>query len=69
MTVCWRGRGEPDQPQLANGGTRDLTPASDAPALQSAANWAATLPSTEDVPLIWEKENNRDEERDDLQHY
>jgi hypothetical protein len=30
-------------------------PASEAPAEQTRANWAATLPDTDDVPLIWER--------------
>ena len=53
--IRWRGRGC-DQPQLANAdeGFVDLTPASEAPATQTRSNWAATLPDSNDVPLIWE---------------
>jgi hypothetical protein len=45
------------EPQIANA-NRDfaaLTPASEAPAEQTRTNWAATLPDTDDVPLIWER--------------
>jgi hypothetical protein len=51
----WRGR-KCDQPQLANAneGFRDLSPASAAPAMQTRSNWAALLPNSDPVPLIWE---------------
>ena len=67
--IRWRGRQEPDQPQLVNGGTRDLTPASDLPAQQTEAKWAATLPGTDPVPLIWEETYDDREQADDLQHW
>lgn len=45
------------EPQIANAHRdfADLTPASEAPAQQTRTNWAATLPDTDDVPLIWER--------------
>lgn len=68
MSRRWR-RGEPDQPQLANGGTRDLSPASGAPAQQQLDNWAATLPDTHALPLIWDKEQDNGSDAQDLQHF
>jgi len=53
--IRWRGRGC-DQPQIANArqGFLDLAPVSEAPATQTRTNWAALLPDSDDVPLIWE---------------
>ena len=51
----WRGR--PDcfeQVGNAHDSFVDLTPASEAPAEQTRANWAAWLPESNTVPLIWE---------------
>jgi hypothetical protein len=68
--ITWRGRKEPDQPQHANGGLWDLSPASEAPREQTEANWAATLAGTDPVPLIWEEQNDDREQREvDLQHW
>lgn len=52
--IRWRGRGEPRE-QVANAHDSfvDLTPAGDAAAEQTRANWSATLPG-QDIPLIWE---------------
>jgi hypothetical protein len=52
-----RRRGRRREPQVFNArdGFADLTPVSEAPAEQTRANWAATLPDTDDVPLIWER--------------
>lgn len=52
--IRWRGRGEP-QEQIANARDDfvDLSPASEAPAVQTSANWSALLPG-QTVPLIWE---------------
>jgi hypothetical protein len=55
MNRRWRGRAC-DQPQIANANQDflDLAPVSDVPAEQTRSNWAALLPDTNDVPLIWE---------------
>jgi hypothetical protein len=52
-----RRRDRRREPQVLNArdGFADLTPVSEAPAEQTRANWAATLPDTDDVPLIWER--------------
>lgn len=52
----WAGR-DCDQPQVGNAkcDVIDLTPASEAPAVQVRAAWAAVLPDPDLPPLIWEK--------------
>lgn len=53
--IRWRGRGERREPESnARDGFVDLTPVSEVPAQRAFDNWAATLPDTDDVPLIWE---------------
>lgn len=57
MRPRWRGRDTTCPPdQVANGKDSlvDLTPASQAPAAATRANWAALLPG-QDIPLIWER--------------
>lgn len=57
MLPRWRGRDlncPPDQVANAKDSTVDLTPVSEAPAVQTRANWDALLPGKE-VPLIWER--------------
>lgn len=59
----WRGRDPycpPDQVANAKDSTVDLTPASQAPAEATRANWNALLPGQE-VPLIWEMVYDDDE--------
>lgn len=55
MTLRWRGRWVTDEEQVAN--ARDdfpnLAPVSEAPAVQTRANWSAVL-SGQEVPLIGE---------------
>lgn len=45
-----------DCEQIANAreGLFAFAPVSEAPAEQTRSNWAATLPDSNDVPLIWE---------------
>jgi len=56
MTLIWRGRARlKKEEQVANACDSfvDLTPASDAPAVQTRTNWSALLPG-QAVPLIGE---------------
>ncbi len=55
--IRWSGpQPRPDGEQIANANDDlfPLAPTSEAPAEQTRANWAATLPDDTDVPLIWE---------------
>lgn len=57
MTVRWRGRGAVPAEQVANADDSfvDLAPVSGGPAAATRSAWAAWLPGTDPVPLIWEK--------------
>jgi len=67
MLPRWRGRGlcPPDQVANAKDSTVDLTPASEAPAEQTRANWDAVLPG-KPIPLIWERVYDDAEPCDDI---
>lgn len=57
MLPRWRGRDfrcPPDQIANAKDASFDLTPVSEAPAVQTRANWDALRPGQE-IPLIWER--------------
>lgn len=56
----------PDEELIANAfdDAFDLSPVSQAPAIQTRANWAALLPGQE-IPLIGEPTYGRDPEDDD----
>jgi hypothetical protein len=55
VTIRWRGwGGECEQVGNAREDFVDLTPVSEAPAEQTRTNWAALLPGSSSVPLIWE---------------
>lgn len=67
MVLRWRGRPERFEPQVANASNDaafDLSPASEAPKLQQLANWAATLPETDPVPMIGERDRDGYGERE-----
>ncbi len=61
--IRWRGRQVTRELQVANACDWfvNLTPVSEAPAVQTRSNWSALLPG-QTIPLIWERTYGDDEE-------